>query len=142
MTTTATTEALIRESAVFLVRERVPAWILEQIDKGWEVYNAPRPLGGTAAPDGMYAGGRGAIPNVPGSRGVFWAAIDPADTYGDRLRTHCVRYGGQRVVVQTEAAIHAAFARECSERGHTVEEIVESFDGDWRGAARSCGYPV
>lgn len=130
------------ETTVTLNRLHAPAWVLAAIASGWEVWNAPRPICGTHAPSGEYAGGRGAIPNVPGSRGVFWAAIDPADTFAERFRVRNLSLDARRVVVLTDEAVRAAWEAECAARGHTVEEIVESWDGDWRAAARSCGYPA
>lgn len=118
-----------------------PDWVKERIARGWTVWNAPRPLLGTEHPPKTFAGGSGAIFDVP-AHGVFFAAVDPADTFAPRFAEANAALDGRIVEVVPEAAAHAEFEAMCAERGTSLDEVAEYWDGDWRAAARSCGVTV
>lgn len=124
-----------------IAEKDTPEWVRERLARGWEVWNASRPLLGTERPSGAWAGSEGAIMEPRCAEGVFYAAIDPADSFADRFRSRNVDLDGGVLVMVTEAAARAQFEAMCAERGITIEEILESWS-TWQKAARSCGVAV
>ena len=112
--------------------------IVQWIEKGWEVYTAPRPIYGTES----IRGG--------GGHGWFYAAIDPADDYAERSRIDILRLGSNivqlvsndEILKRVEAYYREQYPEEAEEIWADVIQNLEEGDTQMlRSAAGFLGFP-
>ena len=116
------------ERTVYLNTAEAPAWIREWIAKGWQVFNAPRPLPGVASELWEFL------------HGTFYTAIDPALPEAARVLQDVSDLDGWPVVLLTNEDIKAKVLAHIEGEDVDLDDLLDTWGG-WPGLARAARWP-